>query len=62
MQVGDLVRYVSPGNRWDHPFENWQGIILRAIAGTEQVKVVRWTNGQTQSLPARNLEVISAGR
>ena len=62
MHVGDLVRYVSPNSRWDHPFENWRGIILREIPGTEQIKVIHWQNGNVQSLPARNLEVVNAGR
>ena len=62
MKIGDLVRYVSPGGRWDHPYEQWRGVILRCIAGTDEVKVVHWQNGQSQSLPARNLEVISESR
>lgn len=63
MRVGDLVRYISPNSRWDHPFEKWRGIILREIPGTDQIKVIRWTNGEMQSLPARNLEVVvNAGR
>ena len=62
MQVGDLVRYVSPNNRWDHPFEKWRGVILREIPGTEKNKVVHWQNGQVQSLQAMNLEVVNASR
>ena len=64
MRVGDLVRYVSPNNRWHaEPYKNHLGIILREIPGTDQRKVIRWTNGEMQSLPARNLEVVvNAGR
>ena len=62
MRVGDLVKDVSPNNRWAHRFEDWRGIILREINGTEQIKVVMWTDGKQQSLPARNLELVSAGR
>ena len=64
MQIGDLVRYVSPNNRWHDAdlYKNYLGIILREIPGTEQIKVVRWTSGEMQSLPARNLEVVNAGR
>ena len=62
MKVGDLVKYVSPNGRWDHPFENWRGVIIRCIDGTDENKVVRWQNGQTQSLRAMNLEVVSASR
>lgn len=62
MKVGDLVKYVSPNNRWEHPFEEWRGIILREINGTDQIKVVMWTDGKQQSLPARNLEVVCERR
>ena len=62
MQVGDLVKYVSPNSRWEHPFGNWRGIILRCIPGRDQRKVVRWQNGETHSYPAMNLEVVCEGR
>ena len=58
MKRGDLVKYKSPNGRWDHPYEQWRGIIIRCIAGTDQVKVVRWQSGMIQSLPARNLEAV----
>jgi len=58
MQVGDLVKYVSPNNRWEHPYEKWRGIILREIPGTDENKVVLWTNGTQQCLKRMNLEVI----
>ena len=62
MKVGDLVKYVSPHGRWDHPYGEWRGVIIRCIDGTDENKVVHWQNGQKQRLPARNLEVVSAGR
>ena len=62
MKVGDLVKYVSPGSRWDHPFEKYRGVILREIPGTDENKVVLWTNGQQQCLKKMNLEVVSENR
>lgn len=58
MQVGDLVKYVSPNNRWAHPYEKWRGIIIEEIPGTDGIKIVRWTNGQQQGLREMNLEVV----
>ena len=62
MKVGDLVKYVSPGSRWAHPFEKYRGVILREIPGTDENKVVLWTNGQQQCLKKMNLEVVSENR
>ena len=62
MKVGDLVKYVSPGNRWEHRWEKWRGIILREIPGTDGIKVVLWTNGEQQGLKRMNLEVINESR
>ena len=61
MQIGDLVRYVSPHSRWDGAWKE-PGIIVRCIPGTDQRKVVHWSTGTTGSYPARNLEVVNANR
>ena len=62
MKVGDLVKYVSPNDRWEHDYEKWRGIMLREIPGTDEIKVVLWTNGEQQGLKRMNLEVVSEGR
>jgi hypothetical protein len=61
MKVGDLVRYISPAGRWG---ASWSlpGIVLRCIPGTDERKVVQWTDGTRSSYPASNLEVIHENR
>ena len=60
MKVGDLVKYR------DDAWSDWAGIIIRAIPGTERIKVVYWpmlsTTTKTCSYPERDLKVISASR
>ena len=61
MKIGDLVKYVSPNDRWSDVWTQ-PGIILRCIPGTDECKVVRWTTGEMGSYPARNLEIINENR
>ena len=61
MKQGDLVKYVSPGNRWDNIWDK-PGIIIRCIPGTDERKVVIWSSGGQSCLPAINLEVINESR
>jgi len=61
MQVGDLVKYISPYGRWDDA-TNSVGIIVRCVPGTDKRKVVEWSTGTHGCYPARNLEVISESR
>ncbi len=60
MKVGDLVKYRET-TEWPQ-WEQYIGVIVKEIPGTEKVKVVRWTNhghGITCSHPERELQVIS---
>ncbi len=57
MKIGDLVKYKSPNNRWDHYWDD-VGVIVRCISGTDRVKVVHWATGETCSYPERNLELV----
>ena len=52
MQVGDLVKHKD--QRW----ANYIGVVLRCIAGTDRRKIVYWNNGQSGSLPERDLVVL----
>ena len=61
MKVGDLVKYVSPGSRWEGAWTQ-PGIVLRCIPGTDERKVVRWVTGVMGCYPARNLEVLNESR
>ena len=36
MKVGDLVKYKSPNNRWDHYWDD-VGVIIRCIDGTDKI-------------------------
>jgi hypothetical protein len=61
MEVGELVRYKSPRDRWN----NWKdscGIIIRCIPGTDKRKVVHWSSGMRSSYPQRELEVLNENR
>jgi|7_EtaG_2_1085326.scaffolds.fasta_scaffold180130_2 hypothetical protein len=60
MKVGDMVKYSSPGNRWDHPYA-W-GIVLsfaKDFHGREDGGVfVYWNSTRTKALATRqNLEL-----
>jgi len=61
MQVGDLVKYVSPSGRWDNDW-NEVGIVIKCIPGIANYTLVRWSKSEPSTLPARNLEVISENR
>jgi hypothetical protein len=61
MQVGDLVKYVSPSGRWDNDW-NEVGIVIKCIPGIANYTLVRWSKSEPSTLPARNLEVISERR
>ncbi len=61
MQVGDLVKYVSPSGRWDNDW-NEVGIVIKCIPGIANYTLVRWGKSEPSTLPARNLEVISERR
>ena len=61
MKVGDLVKYKSPNNRWDHVWKE-VGVIVRCISGTDKTKVVQWATGTRCSYPERNLELVNESR
>ena len=57
MKVGDLVRYYNKNNpsEWD-----WMhGIVTKQIPGTDEVQIIRWTDGSFGSYPKRKLKVLS---
>ena len=56
MKVGDLVQYDHP--KWD----NWYGIIIREIPGTDERRVVKWSRKEETitSTPSRNLILINS--
>ena len=55
MQAGNLVRYDH------HKWNDWYGIILREIPGTDERRVVMWNKdkGVTTTTPKRDLELIN---
>ena len=58
MKVGDLVRY-----RQD-TYEQWieAGIVVRCIAGTDELKVILWSTGTKGCHCVRDLEIVSESR
>jgi hypothetical protein len=62
MKVGDLVRYVPISKVWDDMWKDYRGLVVRSIPGHDSMKLILWMNGDQQSIPERNLEVVSEGR
>jgi len=62
MKVGDLVRYVPTSRVWDDMWKDHRGLVVRCFAGHDRRKLVLWMNGEQQSIPQRNLEVVSESR
>ena len=62
MKVGDLVRYVPTSRVWDDKWIGLRGLVVECFAGTDRRKLVLWMNGERQSSPERNLEVVNASR
>ena len=64
MKVGDLVRFRS-GN-YNKVHREWLGIIVREIAGTDEIKIVEWTHqnkGRDRGgYKAADLELANEGR
>ena len=64
MKIGDLVRYREVEGTTYH--NDWLGIIIREVPGTNKVKVVEWVHknkGRDRgSYRARDLELASANR
>ena len=62
MKIGDLVRFRSSGNQYG----DWLGLIIRAIPGTGEIKVVEWTHknkGRDRGLyEAKDLVRVSENR
>jgi len=63
MKIGDLVKWKA-----EDSYAEWVGVIIRAIPGTAERKVVYWTTSLptfgpvTSSHSARDLEVASENR
>ena len=62
VKIGDLVKWKA-----DDSYVEWVGVIIRAIPGTDQRKVVYWTTSlafppTTSSHSAGDLEVLSENR
>ena len=62
MKVGDRVRYVPTSRVWDDKWIGLRGLVVECFAGTDRRKLVLWMNGERQSIPERNLEVVNASR
>ena len=62
MKVGDLVRYVPTSRVWDDKWKDYRGLIVECFAGTDRIKLVLWMNGERQTIPERNLEVVNESR
>ena len=45
MKIGDLVRYRSASGVSYH--DDWLGLIVREIPGTDEIKVIEWTHRNT---------------
>ena len=63
MKVGDLVKY-TPDGVWVEAWRHWNGIVIKEIPGTANIKVVMWNrdNNVITSTQASDLEVISESR
>jgi len=42
MKVGDLVKYRTSTHHVYH--DDWLGLIVREIPGTDEIKVIEWTH------------------
>ena len=62
MKVGDLVRYIPTSKVWDNDWKDHRGLVVQCFAGTEKRKLILWMNGERQSIPERNLEVVNEAR
>lgn len=64
MKIGDLVKYRARTHHTYH--DDWLGIIVREIPGTDEIKFVEWTHrnqGRDRGgYKARDLEVVSENR
>ena len=60
LKSGDLVKYKGNGIcDWGDDI----GMVVRQIPGTDQVQIVKWLSGGSQSgYPKRQLEVVSESR
>ena len=62
MNVGDLVKYIPASKVWEARWKDHRGLVIRCIAGTDKEKIVLWMNGDRQSIPERNLEVVNENK
>ena len=64
MKIGDLVKYRTTTHHEND--NNWLGLIVREIPGTDEIKVIEWTHREggrdRGSYRARDLELVSASR
>jgi len=64
VKIGDLVRYRSASGVTYH--DDWLGLIVREIPGTDEIKVIEWTHRNTGrdrgSYRARDLVLASEDR
>ena len=63
MKVGDLVMFTPDGvahEAWD----NWYGIVLREVPGTDERKVVMWNrdNNVRTTTKKKDLTVVNESR
>lgn len=53
MKVGDLVMF-TPDGIVNEDWDNWYGIVMREIPGTDERKVVMWSNGHGNNVKTTN--------
>ena len=61
MKVGDLVRF-TPGGIVNEDWENWYGIVMREIPGTDERKVVMWNrdNNVRTTTKKKDLTIVNS--
>jgi hypothetical protein len=53
MKVGDLVMF-TPDGIVNEDWDNWYGIVMREIPGTDERKVVMWSCGRGNNVKTAN--------
>ncbi len=63
MKVGDLVMF-TPGGVAHEAWDDWYGIVLREIPGTDERKVVMWNrnNNVKTTNKKKDLTVVNESR
>tara|TARA_R100001510_G_C7642118_1_gene199716 strand:+ start:1590 stop:1778 length:189 start_codon:yes stop_codon:yes gene_type:complete len=61
MKVGDLVKF-TPSGLTSEAWDNWYGIVIAEIPGTDERKIVMWTrdNNCRTTNKKKDLKVINS--